>query len=109
GEPGDGDLRHGVVEGGDREVGVLGLDHADVAEVGRGGRLVDDLAAVLALHVPLHRAAHQPGARQVHGEDAIEVGEGVLGPVEVEVDGGVVDEDVDAAETLDGSPRDLAR
>src|SRR5207249_5320792 len=73
-----------------------------VAEVGGGGRLVDDLPLPLPLHEALDGTAHEPGAGQVHGEHAVEVGERVLGAVEVVVDGGVVDQHVDAPEALDG-------
>ena len=65
---------------------------------------MDDLPLVPPLHVALDRPAHQPGTGQVHREDTVEVLERVHPDVEVVVDGGIVDENVDLPEAL-GDPR----
>ena len=94
--------REGVGQAVEAELGhrVVGL--AEVAvDPGGGGRVDDPAVALLAHHRP-RRVGDPERAEHVHLVDEVPVGLGHLGEGDVAEDAGVVDDDVDPAEGVDG-------
>ena len=79
---------------------VIGL--AEIADQARGRRGIDDDAAAILPHPAEHRLGDAEGALQMHLQHLVPGGFGRLGKGLVEQDAGIVDQDIGAAEMLDG-------
>ena len=83
---------------------VVGL--AEVAQDARVGRRVDDAAVALLPHEHVGRLRHVERALEVHVDDGLEQLGGHVVEGLVPQDAGVVDDDVDGAERVDGGLHD---
>ena len=94
--------RQHVGQAPDAALGGAVIALAEIADQARGRRGIDDDAAAVLAHPAEHRLGDAERALQMHLQHLVPGGFGGLGKGLVEQDAGIVDEDVGAAEMLDG-------